>query len=46
MVLADDRYNKADKRAKLPQWIQQALPASNRNLTVHGGALLPSNPPN
>jgi DNA excision repair protein ERCC-2 len=34
MVLADDRYNKADKRAKLPQWIQQALPASQRNLAI------------
>ena len=40
MVLADDRYNKADKRSKLPQWIQQALPAAHRNLTVGGGLTL------
>jgi hypothetical protein len=34
MILADFRYDKADKRKKLPHWIQQVLPASHRNLAV------------
>ena len=34
MVLADVRYNKVDKRKKLPTWIQQVMPASKRNLPV------------
>ena len=34
MILADFRYNKVDKRRKLPTWIQQVMPASKRNLRV------------
>jgi DNA excision repair protein ERCC-2 len=34
MILADVRYNKVDKRKKLPTWIQQVMPASKRNLPV------------
>ena len=34
MILADYRYNKSDKRKKLPNWIQQVLHASHRNLAT------------
>lgn len=34
MVFADYRYAKADKRGKLPEWIQKFLVPSLRNLTV------------
>ena len=34
MVLADYRYDKSDKRKKLPNWIQQCLSASHRNLAT------------
>ncbi|KAK8793313.1 hypothetical protein WA158_004672 [Blastocystis sp. Blastoise] len=33
-VFADARYNQADKRNKLPQWIQQQMPTSHLNLSV------------
>ena len=34
MVFADYRYAKADKRGKLPDWIQKFLAPSLSNLTV------------
>lgn len=34
MVLADKRYGRADKRAKLPRWIGQAILDSHTNLSV------------
>ena len=34
MVLADYRYGQADKRMKLPNWIQQVLPAAHYSLAV------------
>jgi DNA excision repair protein ERCC-2 len=34
MILADYRYAKADKRGKLPEWIQKFLVPSLCNLTV------------
>ncbi|CAN8177085.1 unnamed protein product [Coccothraustes coccothraustes] len=34
MVFADKRFARADKRGKLPRWIQEHLPESHLNLTV------------
>ncbi|CAM9905147.1 unnamed protein product, partial [Phaeothamnion confervicola] len=34
MVFADSRYNRHDKRSKLPQWILQFLDESHLNLSV------------
>ncbi|KAM6289173.1 LOW QUALITY PROTEIN: general transcription and DNA repair factor IIH helicase subunit XPD, partial [Aegotheles albertisi] len=34
MVFADKRFARADKRGKLPRWLQERLPESNLNLTV------------
>ncbi|XP_071656917.1 general transcription and DNA repair factor IIH helicase subunit XPD isoform X2 [Patagioenas fasciata] len=34
MVFADKRFARADKRGKLPRWIQEHLSDSNLNLTV------------
>lgn len=37
MVFADKRFTSADKRGKLPRWIQEHLSDSNLNLTVDEG---------
>lgn len=37
MVFADKRFARADKRGKLPRWIQEHLTDSNLNLTVDEG---------
>ncbi|XP_038623043.1 general transcription and DNA repair factor IIH helicase subunit XPD [Tachyglossus aculeatus] len=37
MVFADKRYARADKRGKLPRWIQEQLTDANLNLTVEEG---------
>nr|KAF6406694.1 ERCC excision repair 2, TFIIH core complex helicase subunit [Molossus molossus] len=37
MVFADKRYAGADKRGKLPRWIQEHLTDANLNLTVDEG---------
>ncbi|XP_051899971.1 general transcription and DNA repair factor IIH helicase subunit XPD isoform X1 [Pristis pectinata] len=34
MIFADKRYARADKRGKLPRWIQEHIADSNLNLTV------------
>merc|ERR1711865_822560 len=34
MILADSRYNRADKRSKLPKWIQQFLSEGYLNLST------------
>ncbi|XP_063177665.1 general transcription and DNA repair factor IIH helicase subunit XPD [Chroicocephalus ridibundus] len=34
MLFADKRFARADKRGKLPRWIQDHLPDANLNLTV------------
>jgi DNA excision repair protein ERCC-2 len=34
MVFADSRYNRHDKRSKLPKWIQQFLPPANLNAST------------
>ncbi|XP_069769275.1 general transcription and DNA repair factor IIH helicase subunit XPD isoform X3 [Narcine bancroftii] len=34
MIFADKRYARADKRGKLPRWIQEHITDSNLNLTV------------
>ncbi|NXX50344.1 ERCC2 helicase, partial [Tricholaema leucomelas] len=34
MVFADKRFGRADKRGKLPRWIQEQIPEANLNLTV------------
>jgi len=34
MVFADKRYNRSDKRTKLPKWIQDFLVPSNINLST------------
>ncbi|KAL1504663.1 hypothetical protein AB1Y20_008443 [Prymnesium parvum] len=36
VVFADKRYNKADKREKLPQWIRQFMSERLLNLSVEG----------
>eukprot|EP01127_Copromyxa_protea_P018211 TRINITY_DN5675_c0_g1_i1.p1 TRINITY_DN5675_c0_g1~~TRINITY_DN5675_c0_g1_i1.p1 ORF type:complete len:762 (+),score=107.42 TRINITY_DN5675_c0_g1_i1:36-2321(+) len=36
MILADKRYNRVDKRSKLPPWILQYLHASELNLSTDG----------
>ncbi|KAG8515314.1 General transcription and DNA repair factor IIH helicase subunit XPD [Galemys pyrenaicus] len=37
MVFADKRFARADKRGKLPRWIQEHLTDANLNLTVDEG---------
>uniref|UniRef100_A0A452VG99 DNA 5'-3' helicase n=1 Tax=Ursus maritimus TaxID=29073 RepID=A0A452VG99_URSMA len=37
MVFADKRFARADKRGKLPRWIQEHLTDANLNLTVEEG---------
>ncbi|TKR64288.1 hypothetical protein L596_024850 [Steinernema carpocapsae] len=34
MILADKRFSRADKRGKLPRWIQEYLPESQTNLSI------------
>src|SRR5690348_11563598 len=34
MILADQRFNRSDKRGKLPQWITQYLDRSHMNLST------------
>src|SRR4051794_40447466 len=34
MVFADKRYNRADKKEKLPQWISDCLAPGNCNLST------------
>jgi len=34
MIFADNRYNRADKRSKLPQWILQFLSQGHLNLST------------
>eukprot|EP00062_Callorhinchus_milii_P028002 gi/632992006/ref/XP_007884881.1/ PREDICTED: TFIIH basal transcription factor complex helicase XPD subunit-like [Callorhinchus milii] len=34
MIFADKRFARADKRGKLPRWIQEHITDSNLNLTV------------
>ncbi|KAK0420878.1 hypothetical protein QR680_014941 [Steinernema hermaphroditum] len=34
MILADKRFSRADKRSKLPRWIQEYLPESQTNLSI------------
>ena len=34
MIMADSRYNRADKRSKLPKWIQQFLHDGYLNLST------------
>uniref|UniRef100_S4RQB2 DNA 5'-3' helicase n=1 Tax=Petromyzon marinus TaxID=7757 RepID=S4RQB2_PETMA len=34
MVFADKRYSRADKRGKLPRWIQEHITDANLNLTI------------
>ncbi len=34
VILADNRYNKHDKRSKMPQWIQQFMTDATSNLSV------------
>ncbi|XP_066911999.1 general transcription and DNA repair factor IIH helicase subunit XPD-like [Clytia hemisphaerica] len=34
MVFADKRYSKADKKGKLPKWIQEHMKEANCNLTI------------
>jgi DNA excision repair protein ERCC-2 len=34
MIFADSRYNRHDKRSKLPKWIQQFLPPANLNAST------------
>jgi len=34
MIFADNRYNRIDKRSKLPQWIGQFLSAGHLNLST------------
>uniref|UniRef100_A0A0N4ZG37 General transcription and DNA repair factor IIH helicase subunit XPD n=1 Tax=Parastrongyloides trichosuri TaxID=131310 RepID=A0A0N4ZG37_PARTI len=46
MIFADKRYVRADKRKKLPKWIQECMPDSQINLTIdeacaHARAWLP-----
>lgn len=35
MIVADSRYNRHDKRSKLPQWIQQFLSDAYLNLSTY-----------
>ena len=37
MIFADKRYSRADKRGKLPKWIQEHLRDANSNLSTDEG---------
>ena len=37
MIFADKRYSRADKRGKLPKWIQEHLREANSNLSTDEG---------
>ena len=39
MVLADKRFGRADKRSKLPKWIQQYVTEANSNLSTDMGVV-------
>jgi len=43
MVFADKRYNRLDKRGKLPQWVQNFMTPAHLNLSTDMGVSLAKN---